>query len=104
VPGQPPGPAHAGSGAFDSIVPNPSGGQTAFRFRQPESGPIEFTVHDIAGRLVRVLTVGPRDPAEGNAIVWDGRDALGRAAPSGVYLCRVRSGCSTIEGKVLLAR
>lgn len=53
-------------------------------------GSIEFTVHDVAGRLVFQSTVAA--PAGGGfgSAAWNGRDARGRAASDGVYFMRLR--------------
>jgi hypothetical protein len=42
-------------------------------------------------------------PAGVHAVVWDGRDGLGRQVASGVYLYRVTAGVMTSSGKMLLA-
>jgi flagellar hook assembly protein FlgD len=53
-------------------------------------------VQDVAERLVKVLVEG-EIPAGSHEAVWDGRDASGRAAPSGSYLARLVAG-GKVEG------
>ena len=43
------------------------------------------------GALVATL-VDEVLPAGRHAVVWDGRDETGRAAPAGVYFCRLDAG------------
>jgi len=56
----------------------------------PDWGPL--AIHDVQGRLVRVLTCAPGGacPQVAGAFrgSWDGRDGRGRAMPSGVYFLR----------------
>lgn len=67
--------------------PNPFTRTTAISLPPAVDCPGGVTVHDAAGRLVRVLAVG-RSPSAGGTVTWDGRDDSGRRAPPGVYLVR----------------
>lgn len=71
-----------------SASPNPAAGDVRFDFARPLESEGTLAVHDCQGRLVRVLPLasGARSAA------WDGRDATGLAAPSGVYVVALRSG------------
>jgi len=53
--------------------------------------PIDVAIYDPAGRCVRSLVRGERDPGP-HQIVWDGTDEGGAVLPSGVYFCRFRAG------------
>ena len=68
--------------------PNPF--RTETRIDAPDWG--FLTIHDVQGRLVRVLTCAPGGacPQVAGAFrgSWDGRDERGRAMPSGVYFLR----------------
>jgi flagellar hook assembly protein FlgD len=46
---------------------------------------------DVTGRLVRRLLAGPVASGR-HEIVWDGRQARGGSAPSGVYFARITIG------------
>jgi subtilisin family serine protease len=63
------------------VWPNPTSGPLRLTWSTAEPGDTSprLTIHDVRGRLVRVLA--PR----GENVAWDGRDALGRPVPSGVY-------------------
>jgi hypothetical protein len=67
------------------------------------SGPVAWWIHDVAGRVIASGTAGA---GSGNAtFTWDGRDRLGAAAASGVYLLDVRSlGGRDVRRFVLLGR
>ncbi|HEX5030414.1 MAG TPA: hypothetical protein VFX78_03010 [Candidatus Eisenbacteria bacterium] len=68
--------------------PNPFRAET--RIDAPDWGPL--AIHDVQGRLVRVLTCMPGGacPQVAGAFrgSWNGRDEHGRAMPSGVYFLR----------------
>lgn len=63
-------------------------------------GPLEITIHDVAGRLVRTLPVERRESGRA-AVRWDGRAASGERISSGVYFCRLVTG-DTIARTVLV--
>ncbi len=70
--------------------PNPFRSATTLRFSMPVAGGAEVRIYDTAGRLVRQLDrVAPAGP---NVIEWDGRDAAGQSAPSGVLFYEIRAG------------
>jgi hypothetical protein len=76
--------------AYPNPYPAQSGGVVTVPFRVEEGGSIDVTIHDVRGRLVRRTSASV--PAGGGfgAATWDGRDARGRAAGSGVYFVRLR--------------
>jgi hypothetical protein len=70
------------------VSPNPFAVET--RIDAPDWG--SLVIHDVQGRLVRVLTCVPGGacPEVAGAFrgSWDGKDERGRAMPSGVYFLR----------------
>jgi hypothetical protein len=64
-----------------SAFPNPSGGPVTVRAE--DAAAVSVEVYDVAGRMLAGLD-GPA-----GEVTWDGRDAQGRLAPSGVYFARV---------------
>ncbi len=84
--------------------PNPFGSSTSISFRIPETSSVTIEVFDLAGRRVRQLAAGEIYSREGT-VSWDGRDAGGRLAPSGVYHYRLRTGAGQqATGRVVLQR
>ena len=80
--------------------PNPFNPSTTIRYALPERAQVDLAVYDIQGRLIRNLASGFREAGQHEA-PWDGRDANGRAAASGVYLYSLSTdqGPSTSSGQ-----
>ncbi len=74
--------------------PNPFRDRLTVHFDLAETGPAEIGVYDVLGRRVAVLATGEH-PAGPHEVLWDGRDASGRATAAGLYLVRLRSGGTT---------
>ena len=73
---------------FLSASPNPFNPRTTLRFNVAEAGAVRLDVYDVGGRRVRTLVDAPRE-AGTHAVTWNGRDASGRNAASGVYIARL---------------
>lgn len=76
--------------------PSPFRETTAILYDIARSGPIDLTILDLEGRVVRHLVRGPATMGR-HRIVWDGRDAAGHAVPSGLYFYRLASRESGFE-------
>ncbi len=84
--------------------PNPFNPRTTLAFTLPRDGRVRLTIHDLAGRRVRVLANGPLTAGR-HEIVWDGTDDTGRAVPSGTYLARLEGeGIASATRKLALVR
>lgn len=83
--------------------PNPSRGATTVALALAEAGPVEMEVYDLRGRRVAGISE-PWLTAGRHQLVWNGRDADGRAAAAGVYLVRVRAGARIGHQRVVLLR
>ena len=70
--------------------PNPFNPGTTIRYALPASAPVRVTVYNMLGREIATLVDGVR-PAGAHEVYWDGRDALGRTVPSGLYLYRLET-------------
>jgi len=95
-------PAPPGAMLFPA-TPNPFNPSTTIRFELPQAGPVRLTVHALNGQRVRTLVDGTVE-AGMHEVVWDGRDAFGRRAASGVYVCRLESGERAIVRAMTLLR
>jgi hypothetical protein len=88
---------------FAGPHPNPTSGPVRLRFGLPRPESVRLEVFDGAGRRVfeqalGLLSAGPQEWR------WDGKDARGRALPSGVYLARLSSASHRADRKVVLTR
>jgi hypothetical protein len=83
--------------------PNPFNPSTTISFSLPSSAPVSLCVYDITGRKVQDLMNGPLS-AGAHSVVWDGRDASGKAVSSGVYLSRLTQGEKTVSRRMLLMK
>lgn len=78
-------PEVAGRPGGVTVSPNPLSAGQSLRIRMvPALEGTVVTIADVAGRLVRRMTV----PAGNEAISWDATDARGVSAPPGVYFVR----------------
>ncbi len=74
--------------------PNPFNPSTTIRFDVPEghaSVPVDISIYDLRGRLIRTL-VDEEKPPGTYQVHWNGRDDMGTKVPSGVYLYRITAG------------
>ena len=85
------------------ITPNPANPGTEFVFTAAGSGPVDIGIFDMRG--AEVVTLRAEATANGQGrVTWTGRDAAGRAAPSGVYFVRLRQGDAAVTEKFSLVR
>ncbi len=89
--------------ALGQNYPNPFNPVTAFDFALPEAGHTVIRVYDVRGALVNTLVSGHRDAGRYH-VQWNGRDAGGNPAASGVYLIRMEAGDFRESRKMLLVR
>jgi PKD repeat protein len=88
---------------LEQNAPNPFNPQTEIRFQLPQAGPVTMRVYDLLGQVVTVLVDGQL-PAGYHRAVWDGRDAAGRAAASGLYFYVMETKDFRQARKLLLLR
>ena len=76
--------------------PNPFNPETWIPFDLAQESAVTIAVYDSAGQTVRRLELGDLPAgsyrAKGKAAYWDGRDAFGAPAASGVYFVRIEAG------------
>ena len=76
--------------------PNPFNPETWIPFELDRAARVTVSVHDIRGALVRRLDLGYREAGyytdRAAAAYWDGRNALGEPAASGVYVYILEAG------------
>ncbi|MGE5180219.1 MAG: FlgD immunoglobulin-like domain containing protein [Bacteroidota bacterium] len=78
------------------VYPNPfrarGGSVASLSYRTPGIAPgavLTLRVFDVAGRLVREMRTTPAGNTTFGVVTWDGRNAQGVAAPSGLYVLRL---------------
>ena len=98
-----PEPRPALSPTLAQNTPNPFNPVTTITFTLPAPGAVELRVHDLGGKLVRMLAAGVF-PAGTHRCAWDGCDEDGRPATSGKYLCRLRAGGVELSRGMVLVR
>ena len=85
------------------VAPNPFNPQTTVSFVAPTNGEVQLSLHDLAGRRVRVLL--HTNVAAGRHVVsWNGCDQQGRPLASGVYFARLEVGSVRETAKLVLVR
>jgi parallel beta-helix repeat protein len=78
--------------------PNPFSSSTVLVFSLPSGGPVDLSVFDISGRLVRVVHRGWMDPGV-HRVDFEGSDLA-----SGVYLYRLQAGAETVTRKLVVMK
>lgn len=82
-------------------IPNPASRGASFWFGIPRGGSVSFVIVDLFGRKVRDLSAGQL-PAGVHQVHWDGLDARGRVAPSGLYLYQVKLADRVVTGRLMV--
>ncbi len=95
---------------LEHSFPNPfyssrPGSEALIRFDLPgiEAMPVELTIFNIAGQMVRRLISENRMPGS-YAAVWEGTDQHGALLPSGTYLYRLRAGNFVASKSMIVVR
>ncbi len=73
-----------------AVYPNPVKGQAQVEYSLKAPGEVKLAVYDVMGRLAR-LVVNGKLPAGVHKAAWDGKDANGNLAASGVYFMKLSS-------------
>ena len=83
--------------------PNPFNPETEFGIRIAEFGLVDVAIYDLMGRKVETLLSRSMAPGE-YRLRWNGNDARGNPAASGVYIYRLRQGSTVLARKMMLLR
>ncbi|MCR4438846.1 MAG: T9SS type A sorting domain-containing protein [candidate division KSB1 bacterium] len=91
--------------ALAGNYPNPfnPGTEISYRIAKPADGEqvhVRLTIYNMLGQEIATLVDAPQPPGW-YVVAWDGRDALGRAAGSGLYICRLQAGAFAATMKML---
>ncbi|HKA24985.1 MAG TPA: S8 family serine peptidase [Candidatus Eisenbacteria bacterium] len=81
-------------------APNPFVHDMQLSFGLPKDATVNVSVFDVNGRLVKRLAFGAY-PAGRHAARWDGTNEGGRAAPAGIYWCRLVTAAGVLEKRLV---
>jgi hypothetical protein len=88
---------------LEPAAPNPFNPRTQVAFQLPTASAVRVEVFDARGGLVRTLA-DCELPGGRHVVVWDGLQAAGVPAASGVYYCRVEAGPQALACRLTLVR
>ena len=89
--------------AIMSSYPNPFNPQTTISYELYSDSNIELAIFNLLGQKVATL-VDEFAEAGNYSSVWNGQDALGREAASGVYVLKLTTENEVISNKITLLR
>jgi hypothetical protein len=90
-------------GRIEQNVPNPFNPVTSIAYSLASHARVFIAIYDVDGALVRRLDQGARDVGRHTAY-WNGYDAVGRPATSGVYFYRLEGAVTTPARRMVLLR
>ena len=82
--------AHGLSDRLFQNFPNPFSSRTTITYAEAQEGPVEISVFNVEGRLVKTLMAQEGCPGT-HRVVWDGRDERGKPVSPGLYFYRLRT-------------
>ncbi len=88
---------------LNSVYPNPFNPQMSVSFSVAQAQQVSLAVFDLAGNRIAVIA-DRRFETGTHAVLWNGRDASGRAVSSGVYLVQMEAAGLSESQKVTLLR
>lgn len=86
-----------------SAFPNPFNPSTNLRYSMKEAGDVRIEVYNVKGQILKTFESNHNQPGY-YQVNWDGRDANGRLAGTGVYFYRMISGKYSSTKKMVLAK
>jgi YVTN family beta-propeller protein len=84
--------------ALDNAYPNPSSGQTTFRYQLPKESNVSLIVYNVVGQQIKRFDIGAK-PAGYHQISWN--DNL---LPNGVYIYQLKAGTFTSTKKLMVIK
>ena len=83
--------------------PNPFNPSTTIRYTLPEASNVRLTIYNVLGQEVRTL-INAAQSRGIYSVQWDGRDAYGRQAATGVYIYRLEAGANVATRNMIFAK
>ncbi len=88
--------------ALALVTANPATNGATLRYALPVDCQVRLHVFDVNGRMVRELFTGTQQSGSYTR-PWDGRDANGALAPSGMYFARLQAGERRLVERIVLS-
>ncbi len=88
----------SGEFTLNELSENPVAGTAVISFCLPGAGPASLTVHDLSGRIVKILSSGNM-PEGSQSVQWDTDNF-----PSGLYMYRLECAEGSIARKCMVLR
>lgn len=98
------GPPASGGTHLEAPFPSPSRGPTTVWFELRTPAIVSAAIYSADGRLVRALARNAALAAGRHRLAWDGQDAAGRPAPTGVYFARLQEAGRAAAARIILVR
>lgn len=89
--------------ALSPAAPNPFRESTRIDYSLATRSAVDLSVFDVRGRRVATLFQGEAGPGP-HVATWDGRAAGGQLAPSGVYLCVLKTDAGQQTRRLVFSR
>lgn len=83
--------------------PNPFNPVTTIQFQIPQAGIVSLKIYNILGQEVRTL-INSHIPEGYHKVLWDGKDARGVPAASGIYIYRIHAGSFIAAKKMIVMK
>ncbi len=84
--------------ALQNAYPNPSRGQTTFKYQLPKESRVSLTVYNVVGQAVKRFDLGAQ-PAGYHQINWNDK-----TLPNGVYIYQLKAGTFSSTKKLMIVR
>ena len=84
--------------------PNPFNPSTTIMYELPFTGPVQLTIYDVLGRVIRCLRDGEIEQRGRHEATWNGKDDTERAVAAGVYIYRLKAGVNSASRRLILVK
>jgi hypothetical protein len=85
------------------LKPNPSSGDVTIEFECRGGSPVDVSIYNVRGRLVRKFLKGKVSERR-MSLTWQGDNEAGHRVSAGAYFVVVKQGARTGVGKIILRR
>ncbi|MFQ6617648.1 MAG: FlgD immunoglobulin-like domain containing protein, partial [Fidelibacterota bacterium] len=86
--------------ALNQNYPNPFNTITVIRYQLPEASKVTLKIYNILGQEVKTLVDKIQTPGY-YSVIWDGKNSMGEAISSGIYLYKIQGKSFTTSKKMI---